>query len=1029
MAHYFTDSEKQHIQQAAEKHLLDVIQDFQSLEAPLKGYDYRGECPVCHNRTFAYNPKKGFFGCFNKCPVGGKDAITYLMKVQAMGYADALQYLADRFNILLDEPAASQHTETVPQPKRESKELQGQPRDCFCTRMLTESGLTYQDLKIKVYDTDEHRTVTETFAFEKGTVNQKGEIDPSGDDAIIKYYDLKGLPVKYERKDAKGKPTGQYREYFRVRWQFPDEHLDKQGKPFKYKSPYGGGTPVYIPDKVRQAYSRGDRVDTLYIQEGEKKAEKACKHGILSMAISGIQNIATNGKLPHDMVEFITVCRVRSVVFLMDSDFNDLSHNLRLNEQVEKRPCNFYFAARNFRDYMRSLANRDLAVEAYIGHTLRGQNGEKGIDDLLAGQLAGHEQELADDLVFAANEKSLKGKYVQLYRISGYTDYKLKTIWGLESVRSFAAMHLSELKGLPEFRFGSTVYRINEKGEVELSQPLDNNEKFWEPVEKNRRDGSTYTAFEYRYMPAMRFLENRGFGRYLRMDGSFFFVREEAPFVRVINALEPRDFLFNFAKNNCPEAVCEMLVKGVTQYAGPDKMSMLQFLEPNFPEPNDTEQYLYFEDNCWRVSAASVEEMGYERVSHHVWADQRRNAKVAYLGVPLVRFTGKDDDISYTLSEQGKKCHFLQFLINTSDFSWRKPREEVTSEDLAENRMHLLSKMCAIGYMAMSYKDPSVNRAVIAMDGKQSESGTSNGRSGKSLIGVLMKNILPTAYLNGKRRDLLEDNFVWNDIDEKTRLVFIDDVLMGFNFEHLFPNLTGDWTVNYKGGRRITFPYRQSPKIYISTNHAIKGDSSSFTDRQWLLGFSDFYNEEHKPVHDFGCNFFDEWDYDQWNLCWNLVANCIQVYLQYGVVQAPKERLESRRLRQEITEPFILWADEYFSEPSRLNVRISRRLLFEEYCKEDPNARKFTSSTTEFKRRIIKYCQFRGYVFNPQKYDPATGKPCRYDRRTGNPVIDDKSGGVEFFTIGEPDKYYTTEEYRRLSETADGGDDDGRLAF
>lgn len=248
---------------------------------------------------------------------------------------------------------------------------------------------------------------------------------------------------------------------------------------------------------------------------------------------------------------------------------------------------------------------------------------------------------------------------------------------------------------------------------------------------------------------------------------------------------------------------------------------------------------------------------------------------------------------------------------------------------------------------------------------------------------------------------------------------------MNFNFERLFPNLTGDWTVNYKGGRRITFPYETSPKIYIATNHAIRGEGASFTDRQWLLGFSDFYNDTHKPIDDFGCNFFTEWDFEQWNLCWNLVANCVQLYLQYGVVQAPQERLIERRLRQEITEVFISWADEYFSADSHLNVRLVRKTLYDEYCNYDPNMRKFSNSPTEFKKRLLKYCQFRGYIFNPQKLDPVTGKPCKFDARSGNPILDDKAGGVEYFTIGTPE-YYTSSEYAQQKAV---NNNDSRISY
>lgn len=37
--------------------------------------------------------------------------------------------------------------------------------------------------------------------------------------------------------------------------------------------------------------------------------------------------------------------------------------------------------------------------------------------------------------------------------------------------------------------------------------------------------------------------------------------------------------------------------------------------------------------------------------------------------------------------------------------------------------------------------------------------------------------------------------------------------------------------------------------------------------------------------------------------------------------------------------------------------------------------------------------------FNPQKYDSKTGYPFQVDQ-DGRPVIDDKAGGVEYFTVG-----------------------------
>lgn len=331
----------------------------------------------------------------------------------------------------------------------------------------------------------------------------------------------------------------------------------------------------------------------------------------------------------------------------------------------------------------------------------------------------------------------------------------------------------------------------------------------------------------------------------------------------------------------------------------------------------------------------------------------------------------------------------------------------ISQEEKDENVVHFISKLSAIGFLIIEYKDPSVAKAVCAMDGKQSAVGDSNGRSGKSLVGELLKHIIKTASVNGKKRDMDSDNFLWNDVEENTKAVFIDDVRPGFVFEDLFFLITGDWSVNYKGGRRLTIPFESSSKIYLTTNHALKGSDDSHKDRQWLIAFCDFYNSNHKPIDDFGIRFFSDWDFDQWNLCWNMLAACVQLYLTYGVVEAPGERLEQRQLRQEITEDFISWADEYFSDEANLNVRIARKDLTDKFFDYAPQQRKYITAT-EFKKKIVKYCKWKGLVFNPQRYDRLTSKPIYFDA-DGRPDVDDKTGGVEYFTLGNSQFSESTE--------------------
>lgn len=259
--------------------------------------------------------------------------------------------------------------------KQGSKKAKGNDVNSFCARMLSASGLTFEDVTARIYKTDETKSIFEIRTFRPGTINDSGAIDSKGDDVIIEYYDLEGMPVTYIRKDHRKRDTGERKEYFRVRWQFPDAHLDKEGKPFKYKSPPGSGTPIYIPERIRSMYKEKKEIPRLYIQEGEKKAEKACKHGIPSIAVSGIQNLGSkeNNSLPEDIVKIITTCNVKEVAFIFDSDWDDISTNIRLNDRVEKRPYCFFYAAKNFKEYMRTLKNRNIYVEIYVGHIQKKQ--------------------------------------------------------------------------------------------------------------------------------------------------------------------------------------------------------------------------------------------------------------------------------------------------------------------------------------------------------------------------------------------------------------------------------------------------------------------------------------------------------------------------------------------------------------------------------------------------------------------------------------------------------------------------------
>lgn len=972
--------------------LVHIIESFSSEPPRKEGASYKAACPLCgSSHSLIVTPGKGIFKCFACNDLSGKDPLSFLMKGKKMEYTEAVRWLADYFNILVDEEQPRQRSSA--KPSKRSKE------ESFCKRMLTASGLTKEDVTASVIDGDNNLKAKRP-TFVPGTIGSRGDIIKSGDDAIIYYYDLEGKPMQYVLESDKSATP---RNYYRVRYQFPAEHTDKNGREMKYRSPAGAPTFIYIPQKIRALYQAKAEIPVLYIQEGEKKAEKACKHGIDSIAISGIQNLGYKGSLPEEIIKIVEVCHVQAVVFMLDGDCFDLSHHLAVDDPIDRRPKNFFYAVKNFKEYFNKLKNRQLYVEVYFGYLLKNEKGDKGVDDLLANTLKGHEEDLKADIERAKNEKQMTGRYVQLHKITTATDGKISEIWSLNNNREFALKYKEQLSVLPEFTIGKRRYKFNDEGDIESAQPVEPDEQFWS--EKQKKDQPTEYRFDY--TGCKNFLERRGFYRYRRADGEFDFIYLQTPVIRTVKYWEIGDYVRAFTKDCLNKNVLEMLLKGGNQYFGPVAISqMLEFYKPDFWKSVRGVQRFYFRDKWWSITANEIAVKDYADLHDNIWDEQKKSSVNPTPLPSLINITRTaEGNYEYTITKEGSRCHFLRFLENTSNFTWRKENPE--ESELTENAQHLVSKLCALGFLVVDGKNKAVSKAVVGMDGKQSDIGVSNGRSGKSLLGEAAKMVAVTRYYNGKELNSRNNSqFQWDGINEKTRIVFIDDAMKDFDFELLFGLITGDWPVNPKGSSPYIIPFERSPKIYLTTNHALSGVGSSFIDRQWLIAFSDFYNDSHKPVDDFGVLFFDEWDAEQWNLFWNLIAQSVQAYFRFGCVQAPGERLEQRKLRQDIGEEFLMWADEYFSAEENIDHELKRKDIYESLLNYVGAEKKKYYTAQSFRAKLEFYCRFRGYYLNPDCYDPVNKQYRSYDK-DGRPITYIKRNGVEYITVGSPDYYET----------------------
>jgi DNA primase len=728
----------------------------------------------------------------------------------------------------------------------------------------------------------------------------------------------------------------------------------------------------------------------------------------------------------------------------LDSDWDHLSGDLKNGDHIDMRPRSFFYAVKNYKEYMRTMVNLGISVEIWFGHVKENEANAKGIDDLMVALLSGNEQQLISDIDFAMHDKQGSGTLVQLHKITEKSDQQIADLWLLNDPDEFARHHLNEIKLLKEFFLRKFKRRLNEEGKLEMSQKLMPHEQYWEVTERETRSGDVNQQINFNYYNCFNFLQNRGFHRIHMKSNTWDFVHVENRVIHKVDNYAIKDFVTEFTKEIKEIPALNMIYRGGPQYLGHEKLSNLEYIYPTIEKAGRDTQCLFFRDKIWEISSDKVKEMTYSEFKNFVWEDKVIHSQVKNLP-PLVTVTPMTDELRKKLgpdyasipdgeffvdiSDDGHKCHFLQFLKNTSNFTFRKARkfektgnddDAPTMEELFHDNRHLVNKLTAMGYLLHDYKNDSELKAVICMDGRISEVGASNGRTGKSLFGRALEQVIPQAYIPAKNKKITEDNFLYGEVTEKTKNIFLDDVRANIDFEFFFPVISGKLKVNPKGGQPFTLDQEDTPKLLLTTNHAINGEGSSFRDRQAFVAFCDWYNDIHKPIDDFGVNFFSEWEQDQWNLFYNLMATCIQLYFQSlrdawagknkGIVDPPMESLEKRRLRQQIGEDFMTWAEVTFAvdtngkpldETSKIGQRNSRKELYDDFLNQHQHARKYVTASS-FKKRMVHYCQYKGFHFNINKPNEEGVNFVDWIRH--NPGITfqgeaDKSGGVEFFTI------------------------------
>lgn len=429
---------------------------------------------------------------------------------------------------------------------------------------------------------------------------------------------------------------------------------------------------------------------------------------------------------------------------------------------------------------------------------------------------------------------------------------------------------------------------------------------FWKLNEKKQ---IVFSVVEFR-----KYLEAEGFAKTFIGKG-YVFIKINNNIIKEVTLTQIKDHVLEYIRNldNPHKVEVEEAILRSTTILEKDLIESITTLNPEINMDNKNKAVFYFNNSVVEVNKDLISLGDYKTTNGLVWESQ------------IIK---KDITIDDNLQSD-----FEKFLLNVS----------------GQNAEKFRSFQSAIGYLLHSYKDSSNAKVVVLCDEKVTE--FPDGRTGKSLFGKAISNVKRSVRIDGKNFTF-NSRFTFQQVNLDTQVLEFNDVKKDFDFENLFSVVTDDMSIENKGQKPFVIPFSKSPKILASTNYTIRGLGSSFRDRLFEIEFSDFYNEGHRPIDDFGKRFFDDWDESEWNAFYNFMFKCVKVYLTDGLIYPVNENLQERKIIDSSSREF-----KEFIEEQDLKEGVKKKALYEKFQKNYPDYMWLKQNT--FSKWIKAYCNLK----------------------------------------------------------------------
>jgi len=430
------------------------------------------------------------------------------------------------------------------------------------------------------------------------------------------------------------------------------------------------------------------------------------------------------------------------------------------------------------------------------------------------------------------------------------------------------------------------------------------------------------------------FLTENGFYSYKPQNvKTTILVHVENRKVRQVTKKEIREFCWRFIENEYQFSGGEERKQVKLEFHknksffSPDNLQLLPEIE--IREIKDTKDMsLLFFNNCiLEITKDGVTKKEYDEFEGHVF-------ETDIIDRDLKNVTKDPSQVSGV---------FKRFLNDIS-------RAE-TIEGTFHNYQSIISIM---GYMLHRFKNPGNAKAVILMDTYKNEKA--NGGTGKGIICKALDKVRKSAFIDGKFFQS-SNRFSFANVDYGTRILVFDDVPQNFDFEKLFPVITEKALVERKYENPYEIPFEDSPKIILSTNYAIMDQGESDKRRKVEFVLSDTFNSKYTPEDKYGHLFFTEWDSDEWDQFYNLMAHAIRLYLKKGITK-PKTDTAERKAIMSSTEKVV----RFFHANIDFSVKYDKKEFHKRFYKEHPEHMKVEPTT--FRHWLKAIADAYGYGFH-----------------------------------------------------------------